>query len=969
MAEEQVRITSDNGFQILGQSSIAVRHGAYILLEKLGVRWYMKHPAWEVVPTELADLGVFDEIHEPAYHSRILESSSIINMSLLKDWNRRNRLFGTRLYIDGQNYQFIIPHAEITTHPEYFLPVGGDINTWPWQLDGSHPDVIARAIQFVRNQLALPPITYGNFPDVLPYGSYPVVPNDGAGWSPYTGTQAITDLAWGLANEVAKDIQADFPGMLICMLTYAEYAGIPSIDIEPNLLTYITTEFNLSGLSIEQQIDGMVAKGIQVGIYEYLDIWTWWHDQPPNVAYQAKIRALSYWFNRGVRYFMSEGADAWGSKGLEYWLTSKLLWNPSLDIDILRDDFYSRAFGPVKTIMQHYYETRGSTLAEVGSSFRDLAEAEALVGGPADAEYLERIRHLEYYTRFLWLFHAIGVTNLTLPELQGFYTFITKMRDLYILSYPLIEQELRAELIARGLTTANIDVLRDFTPPIAVEAAAWMLEAMVAFGQPSPDPPWIDPRYLELISLGDTTNPRVEPSHGMFRKFYVPSAGDEDITVLVKEGVGGSPPRLGSGIFNWYNPFGVLVESQVLQDAADWTALIFHADTPGNYVLESPKFPAWSYQIDIPDHAASWLTERIADLPESYYQLWLYGGPNEVYFYVPANTGFFSFGIGRPPPQPTSWFISGRVIDPAGDVQIEFNVNEATVWQINNPVSGVWKLITDQSALVPSTPVWLLGIPPLVWHDPQYLLAEEVSVLPPIPEPTPGIVPDTIALLSPSDEALNSAATELKTYLEHMGQPMTIVQGDVAGPAIRLEVAVEPELQYSLTLSVSGQGETIPATGTHSLPAGIVDLSAIPVAGWLFERWMGDIDSTVNPISVDLQSDMAITAVFQEMIIPPTEYAVTISVIGQGTTEPVPGAYTVPENSDFVITATPATGWRFDHWEGDISGNTNPVTFTVDENLTVLAVFTEKPVLPPTNLLVGAIAITGIIALALKRRR
>ena len=48
---------------------------------------------------------------------------------------------------------------------------------------------------------------------------------------------------------------------------------------------------------------------------------------------------------------------------------------------------------------------------------------------------------------------------------------------------------------------------------------------------------------------------------------------------------------------------------------------------------------------------------------------------------------------------------------------------------------------------------------------------------------------DTIAILPTSDVFLDTAAQELKTYLEDMsGRAWTIVQGDTADPAIRLDV-------------------------------------------------------------------------------------------------------------------------------------------------------------------------------------
>ena len=39
------------------------------------------------------------------------------------------------------------------------------------------------------------------------------------------------------------------------------------------------------------------------------------------------------------------------------------------------------------------------------------------------------------------------------------------------------------------------------------------------------------------------------------------------------------------------------------------------------------------------------------------------------------------------------------------------------------------------------------------------------------------------------------------------------------------------------------------------------------------------------------------------------------------------------------LTATPATGWHFVEWTGDLAGSTNPATLTMDANKTVIANF------------------------------
>lgn len=165
------------------------------------------------------------------------------------------------------------------------------------------------------------------------------------------------------------------------------------------------------------------------------------------------------------------------------------------------------------------------------------------------------------------------------------------------------------------------------------------------------------------------------------------------------------------------------------------------------------------------------------------------------------------------------------------------------------------------------------------------------------------------------------------------------------------------------------QGTTSPAPGAWEYEDGfVVSLSALPAAGWQFDYWGGDISSTDNPVTFTIIQDMTITAVFSEVVVPPEEYAVTISAIGSGTTDPVLGAHTITHGASLTITAYPAEGWLFSHWEGDISGPVNPVNIEVLRNISVVAVFVEVPVPPPKPTwgwaLVVVIVIIAIIILA-----
>jgi len=72
---------------------------------------------------------------------------------------------------------------------------------------------------------------------------------------------------------------------------------------------------------------------------------------------------------------------------------------------------------------------------------------------------------------------------------------------------------------------------------------------------------------------------------------------------------------------------------------------------------------------------------------------------------------------------------------------------------------------------------------------------------------------------------------------------------------------------------------------------------------------------------------------------PVTKYTLSISVQGEGTTTPAAGEYKYDSGSEVTITPAPLAGWRFSHWEGDVSGNTLPLSVTINGNKHALCLF------------------------------
>jgi len=76
---------------------------------------------------------------------------------------------------------------------------------------------------------------------------------------------------------------------------------------------------------------------------------------------------------------------------------------------------------------------------------------------------------------------------------------------------------------------------------------------------------------------------------------------------------------------------------------------------------------------------------------------------------------------------------------------------------------------------------------------------------------------------------------------------------------------------------------------------------------------------------------------------PPPEVTYTLDVTvnpsGTGSVSLSPSGGTYDADTEVTITATPAHGYIFDHWSGDVTGTSNPINLTMDRNRSVTAHF------------------------------
>ncbi len=155
---------------------------------------------------------------------------------------------------------------------------------------------------------------------------------------------------------------------------------------------------------------------------------------------------------------------------------------------------------------------------------------------------------------------------------------------------------------------------------------------------------------------------------------------------------------------------------------------------------------------------------------------------------------------------------------------------------------------------------------------------------------------------------------------------------ELSEPKTNIEVTAEKK-DYTLNIDVNGNGSVKNSPSGTTFGAGKeVELTAIADTGSKFDHWAGDLTGNNNPSTVTIDNNKSITAVFVKK-----DYSLETNTVGEGAISERKFS-----TNEIELIANPSTGWKFDHWEGDLTGNNNPETITVNNSKTVTAVFIKK---------------------------
>jgi uncharacterized repeat protein (TIGR02543 family) len=165
------------------------------------------------------------------------------------------------------------------------------------------------------------------------------------------------------------------------------------------------------------------------------------------------------------------------------------------------------------------------------------------------------------------------------------------------------------------------------------------------------------------------------------------------------------------------------------------------------------------------------------------------------------------------------------------------------------------------------------------------------------------------------------------------------ISGSITPTSITIDgnknvTAVFVESLYILTVNIDGAGtvDTIPS-GPYNF-GDIVNLTALPAIGSTFNCWTGDLTGSDNPIDIVMDSNKTVTAHFIQNV-----YILTINIIGDGSVLKNPAQDNYTYATLVELTAIAGAGSIFDHWSGNLTGNSNPATINMTEDANITAHF------------------------------
>ncbi len=359
--------STDKTLMILGGSRKGVLYGVYSFFEQFaGCRWlthevkvFPKHQTLIIPETNRVEVPVFNyrQVHYRHTFDSVFREAHKLDMHH-EEWGMWVHTF----------FRLLGPDRYFDQHPEYFAEVNGK-RTPHTQLCLTNPMVLEIVCESLKTMMAAKPTTkYWSVSQMDTYG-YCTCANCKA-IDQEEGSPSGTILRF--VNQIASR----FPDKIISTLAYQYSRKPPAISIPRENVNIMFCSIELPrNQAIDQAEEAASFRRDMEGWRKLTgNIMTWdyviqfsnlfgpfpnLHVLQPNLQYFAKNNAIAH-FQQGNREI---GGDM---HEVRAYLISKLLWNPNVNIDSVREDFLKHYYGPAASLMDEYIRLLHENLIKSG---------------------------------------------------------------------------------------------------------------------------------------------------------------------------------------------------------------------------------------------------------------------------------------------------------------------------------------------------------------------------------------------------------------------------------------------------------------------------------------------------------------------------------------------------------------------------------------------------------------------------
>ncbi|MHC4873521.1 MAG: DUF4838 domain-containing protein [Planctomycetota bacterium] len=166
-------------------------------------------------------------------------------------------------------------------------------------------------------------------------------------------------------NEVAKRLYKKYPQKRLGCLAYASLSSLPEgmIKLHKMIVPYLTRDsaqlFDKHEIvEFRETIDKWSKLAHRMGIYEYIYGQAYYI---PRIYNRYILKNIKEQYQVGCDGFYAEAYPQWRLDAPKYYFIAKMLWNNKYSIRSLKDDYYTRCFGPANKIMEKYFDSLEET--------------------------------------------------------------------------------------------------------------------------------------------------------------------------------------------------------------------------------------------------------------------------------------------------------------------------------------------------------------------------------------------------------------------------------------------------------------------------------------------------------------------------------------------------------------------------------------------------------------------------------